>query len=32
MLYEEMRAPLEAAMKAQPKRRRVMRKSPGVLR
>ena len=31
-LYEEMRAPLEAAMKAQPKRRWARRKSPGVLR
>ena len=32
LLYEEMRAPLEAAMKAQPKRRLARRKSPGALR
>ena len=29
MLYEKMRAPLEALMKAKPKRRRVRRRSPG---
>ena len=29
MLYEKMRAPLEALMKAKPKRRRVRRRSAG---
>ena len=32
MFYEKMRAPLEAAMKAKPKRRRARRKSAGALR
>ena len=32
MLYEKMRAPLEAAMKAKPKRRRARRKLAGALR
>ena len=32
MLYEKMRAPLEALMKAKPKRRRARRKPPGARR
>ena len=32
MLYEQMRAPLEALMKAKPKRRRAKRKPTGAVR